>query len=79
MLFLYEVHSSLMKPLVGLLLVVSGTILAIPPLYEVLSYLEYERWPLVHMLLGVACIVTGLVFLMWRPKKRTSKEVVSIG
>ncbi len=58
-----------MKSLVGLLLVVSGTILAIPPVYEALSYVEYERWPIVQVVLGVACIVVGLFYLVLKEKK----------
>ena len=66
-----------MKPLVGLLLVISGTILAIPPLYQVLSYLEYERWPIVQVVLGVTCIVVGLIFLMY--KKRPKQVLTEVG
>lgn len=68
-----------MKPLVGLLLVVSGTVLAVPPIYDALSYIEYERYPIVPMGLGVACIVVGLVFLMIKPRKKLPKGVVEIG
>jgi hypothetical protein len=67
-----------MKPLVGLLLVVSGTILAIPPVYEVLSYLEYENWPIVQVVLGVTCILIGLIFLMSQ-RKKADKKVIEIG
>ena len=67
-----------MAPLVGLLLVVSGTILAVPPIYEVLSYIVYDRYPLVHIVLGVACIIAGLVFLVYRPGK-TKKGVIEVG
>jgi len=58
-----------MAPLVGLLLVVSGTVLAVPPIYEVLSYIEYNRYPLVPMVLGIACILIGLTFLVYRPRR----------
>ncbi|HLC76426.1 MAG TPA: hypothetical protein VJB82_04910 [Candidatus Peribacterales bacterium] len=67
-----------MTPLVGLLLVVSGTILAVPPIYQVLSYIEYNRYPLVPMVLGIACIVIGLIFLIHRPKK-LRKGVIEVG
>jgi len=67
-----------MAPLVGLLLVVSGTVLAVPPIYEVLSYIVYNNYPLVHIVLGVACIVIGLVFLVYRPGK-TKKGVIEVG
>ncbi|HLD08050.1 MAG TPA: hypothetical protein VJB60_03220 [Candidatus Peribacterales bacterium] len=58
-----------MAPLVGLLLVVSGTVLAVPPIYQVLSYIMYNQYPVVPMALGICCIVIGLVFLIYRPRK----------
>ena len=67
-----------MKPLVGLLLVVSGTVLAIPPLYSVLAYLEYEGWPIVQVILGVSCIAIGLIFLMLK-EKGSDKKFVEVG
>lgn len=67
-----------MAPLVGLLLVVSGTVLAVPPIYEVLSYIEYQRYPAIPMALGVACIIIGLVFLIYRPRK-VKKGVIEVG
>jgi len=66
-----------MAPLVGLLLVVSGTILAVPPIYEVLSYIEYQRYPVVPVVLGIACIVIGLMFLVYRPRK-IRKGVITV-
>jgi len=66
-----------MKPLVGLLLVISGTILAIPPLYQVLSYLEYEDWPIVQVILGITCIAVGLIFLMY--KKQPKRVLTEVG
>ena len=53
-----------MKSLVGLLLVISGTILAVPVIYEALSYIRYEGYPIVPIILGAACIVVGLFFLI---------------
>jgi hypothetical protein len=68
-----------MKSLVGLLLVVSGAILAIHPVYDALTYLNYEGWPLVQGVLGTACIAVGLIFLMLREKKQEEKTFVEVG
>lgn len=68
-----------MKSLVGLLLVVSGAILAIHPVYEVLAYLEYEGWPIVQGILGTSCIIIGLVFLTLKEKRRDEKKFVEVG
>lgn len=67
-----------MLSLLGLLLIVSGTVLAVPPVYEALSFIDYNNNPIVPMGLGVACIVAGLVFLIYRPRKR-KKEFVEVG
>ena len=66
-----------MKPLVGLLLILSGVILAVPQIYEVLAYLETDGWPLVQGILGISCIVAGLVFLIrqGKPQRKTLVEV----
>jgi hypothetical protein len=69
----------IMKPLVGLLLVLSGMILGIPPVYEALTYVNYDGWPIVQVALGVSCIVVGLVFLVYRPRKKLPKGVVQVG
>lgn len=65
-----------MRSLVGLLLVLSGVILAIPQIYEVLTYIDYNRWPVVQGLLGITCILVGLLMTVW-PKgtKRVLTEV----
>jgi len=55
-----------MKPLAGLLLIVSGLILAIPQIYEVLAYIDMEGWPIVQGILGVLCIGTGILFVISR-------------
>lgn len=65
-----------MKSLVGLLLVISGMILGIPPVYEALSYVDYNGWPIVHVVLGVCCIIVGLVFLVYRPRKKLPKGII---
>lgn len=75
----YTLNLRLMKPLVGLLLVISGMILGIPPVYEALSYVNYDGWPIVHVVLGVICISVGLIFLMYRPRKKLPKGVVQVG
>ncbi len=67
-----------MKPLVGLLLVVTGTILAVPPIYTALSYIVYDRYPIVPIILGICCIAIGLVFLIYRPGK-SSRGMIGIG
>ncbi len=66
-----------MKPLAGLLLIVSGLILAIPQIYDVLTYIEMEGWPVVQGVLGVLCIGTGLLFVISRggSHKKTLVEV----
>ena len=53
-----------MKPLVGLLLVLSGLVLVAPPVYEVLSYIEYNNIPVVPVTLGAACVGIGL-YSVW--------------
>ena len=55
-----------MKSLTGSLLVVSGVILAVPQIYDALSYVDYNRWPVVQGILGIACISVGITFLVWR-------------
>jgi dipeptide/tripeptide permease len=66
-----------MISLVGLLLVISGTVLAVPPIYQVLSYITYNGNPIVPMALGVACILVGLIFLIYRPRQK--KGFVEVG
>ena len=66
-----------MKPLVGLLLIFSGLILAIPQVYEALAYIDVDRWPVIQGILGISCIVVGLVFLM--AKGKPSKRLVEVG
>jgi len=68
-----------MKSLVGLLLVVSGAILAIHPVYEALAYLDYNGWPVVQGVLGTTCIVVGLVFLVLKQKRGDEKKFVEVG
>ena len=58
-----------MKPLAGLLLIISGIILAIPQIYEALSYIDYDRWPLVQGILGLLCIGMGLWLVIYRPPR----------
>jgi hypothetical protein len=67
-----------MKPLIGLLLILSGLILAIPQLYEVLSYLDMNRWPVIQGILGIGCITVGVFYLIWKGKSG-KKTLVEIG
>lgn len=60
-----SLYFSPMKPLIGLLLVISGMILAIPQIYDALSYVDLNRWPVVQGSLGIACVLAGLLFLVW--------------
>ena len=67
-----------MKPLIGFLLIISGLILAIPQLYEVLAYIDIDRWPVIQGILGISCISVGVVYLIWRGKSG-KKTLVEIG
>lgn len=66
-----------MKPLIGLLLVISGAILAVPQIYDALAYIDVDRWPVVQGFLGITCITVGIVFLIRgkSPQKKTLVEV----
>jgi uncharacterized membrane protein HdeD (DUF308 family) len=66
-----------MKPLLGLLLVVSGVILAIPQIYDALKYLDIDRWPLVQGTLGITCIAIGMIFLI-RGRSAHKKTLVEV-
>lgn len=66
-----------MKSLLGLLLIFVGIILAIPQIYEVLAYIDYNRWPLIQGVLGITCIAAGLALILRRSSrpKRVLTEV----
>jgi hypothetical protein len=63
-----------MRSLLGLLLILSGVLLAVPQVYDALAPLDINRWPVVQGILGLACISIGTYTLI-RGGKKVEKKV----
>ena len=58
-----------MKPLLGILFILSGLILAIPQIYEALRYVDIDQWPIIQGILGLACITAGIFTILFGGKR----------
>jgi|GEM_PF-1757394 hypothetical protein len=63
---------------IGLLLIVSGLLLAIPQIYDILLFFEYEKWPVINGSLGLICIIVGITLLIIRNPEKEKKIFTEI-
>lgn len=71
----YNAHMNLA---IGLLLIVSGLLLAIPQIYDILLFFEYEKWPVINGSLGLICIIVGITLLIIRNPEKEKKIFTEI-